>query len=218
MDLTGSVYYQGIIHLNMLKVYVIFSNVPSRLSQLMAIHIHVILNKWCSPGRLASHRISSLLHQLIKLEIINIPKKPCWMIFNMIPLPMHPAIASHRNKKGPGSRFEMRSEYSAVTKTSLFVAKITFMVAEMIFKVSVMTYSMVKFTSAVTEITFSGTDIRLLVAKITFLVAEMIFKVTVMTYSMVKFTSAVTEITFSGTDIRLLVAKITCVAAEKLLK
>ena len=66
----------------------------------------------------------------------------------------------------------------------------------MIFKVSVMTYSMVKFTSAVTEITFSGTDIRLLVAKITFVVAEMIFKVTVMTYSMVKFTSAVTEITF----------------------
>ena len=71
---------------------------------------------------------------VIKLEIINIPKKPCWMIFSMIPLPMHPAIASHRDKKGPGSRFAMRSEYSAVTKTSLFVAKITFVVAEMILK------------------------------------------------------------------------------------
>ena len=141
----------------------------------MAINIHVIMNRWCSPGRLANHRISSLLHQLIKLEIINIPKKP-WMIFNMIPLPMHPAIASHQNKKGPGSRFEMRSEYSAVTKTSLFVAKITFVVAEMIFKVTVMTYSMVKFTSAVTEITFSGTDIRLLVAKITFVAAEKLLK------------------------------------------
>ena len=76
------------------------------------------------------------------------------MIFNMIPLPMHSAIASHRDKKGPGSRFEMRSEYSAVAKTSLFVAKITFVLAEMIFKVTVMAYSMVKFTSAVTEITF----------------------------------------------------------------
>ena len=143
---------------------------------MMAINIHVIMNRWCSPGRLANHRISSLVHQLIKLEIINIPKKPCWMIFNMIPLPMHPAIASHRNKKGPGSRFEMRSEYSAVTKTSLFVAKITFVVAEMIFKVTMMTYSMVKSTSAVTEITFSGTDISLLVAKITFVAAEKLLK------------------------------------------
>ena len=142
----------------------------------MAINIHVIMNRWCSTGRLANHSISSLLHQLIKLEIINIPKKPCWMIFNTIPLPMHPAIASHRNNKGPGSRFKMRSEYSAVTKTSLFVAKITFVVAEMIFKVTVMTYSMVKFTSAVTEITFSGTDIRLLVAKITFVAAEKLLK------------------------------------------
>ena len=142
----------------------------------MAINIHVIMNRWCSPGRLTNHRISSLLHQLIKLEIINIPKKPCWMIFNMIPLPMHPAIASHRNKEGPGSRFEMRSEYSAVTNTSLFVAKITIRVAEMIFKVTVMTYSMVKFTSVVTEITFSGTDIRLLVAKITFVAAEKLLK------------------------------------------
>ena len=53
---------------------------------------------------------------------------------------MHPAIASHRDKKGPGSRFGMRSEYSAVTKTSLFVAKITFVVSEMIFKVTVMAY------------------------------------------------------------------------------
>ena len=142
------------------------------LSQLMAINI--IMNRWCSPGRLTNHRISSLLHQL--LEIINIPKKPCWMIFNMIPLPMHPAIASHRDKKSPGSRFEMRSEYSAVTKTSLFVAKITFLVAEMIFKVTVMAYLMVKFTSAVTEIIFSEADIRLLVAKITFVVAEKLLK------------------------------------------
>ena len=116
--------------------------------------INIIMNRWCSPGRLTNSRISSLLHQLIKLEIINIPKKPCWMIFNMIPLPMHSAIASHRDKKGPGSRFEMRSEYSAVTKTSLFVTKITFVVAEMIFKVTVMAYLMAKFTSAVTEITF----------------------------------------------------------------
>ena len=78
------------------------------------------------------------------------------MIFNMIPLPMHPVIASHQYKKGPGSRFEMRSEYSAVTKTSLFVVKITFVVAEMIFKVTVMAYLIVKFTSAVTEINFQG--------------------------------------------------------------
>ena len=74
----------------------------------------------------------------------------------MIPLPMHPAIASHRYEKGPGSRFVMMSEYSAVTKTSLFVVKITFVVAEMIFKVTVMAYWMVKFTSAVTEINFQG--------------------------------------------------------------
>ena len=94
----------------------------------------------------------------------------------MIPLPMHPAIASHRDKKGPDSRFEMRSEYSAVTETSLFVAKITFVVAEMIFKVTLMAYLMVKFTSAVTEITFSGADIRLLVAKITFVAAEKLLK------------------------------------------
>ena len=135
---------------------------------------------WCNqhnyeqvvlPGRLTNHRINSLLHQLIKLEILNIPKMPCWVIFNMIPLPMHPAIASHRDKKGPGSRFEMRAEYSAVTKTSLFVAK-----AEMIFKVTLMAYLMVKFTSAVTEITFSGADIRLLVAKITFVAAEKLLK------------------------------------------
>ena len=96
--------------------------------------ITIIMNRWYSPGRLTNHRISSLLHQLIKLEIINISKKPCWMIFNMIPLPMHPAIASHRDKKGPGSRFGLRSEYSAVTKTSLFVAKITFVLADMILK------------------------------------------------------------------------------------
>ena len=89
----------------------------------------------------------------------------------MIPLPMHPAIASHRDRKGPGSRFEMRSEYSAVTKTSLFVAKITFVVAEMIFKVTLMAYLMVKFTFAV-----SGADIRLLVAKITFVAAEKLLK------------------------------------------
>ena len=138
--------------------------------------INIIMNRWCSPGRFTNHRISSLLHQLIKLDIINIPKKPCWMIFNMIPLPMHPAIASHRDKKGPGSRFEMRSEYSAVTKTSLFVAKITFVVAEMIFKVTVMAYLMVKFTSAVTEIIFSGADIRLLVVQITFVAAEKLLK------------------------------------------
>ena len=62
----------------------------------------------------------------------------------MIPLPMHPAIASHQYKKGPGSRFEMRSEYSAVIKAGLFVVKITFVVAEMIFKVTVMAYLMVK--------------------------------------------------------------------------
>ena len=89
---------------------------------------------------------------------------------------MHSAIASHRDKKGPGNRFGMRSEYSAVTKTSLFVANITFVVAEMIFKVTVMAFSMVKFTSAVTEITFSGSDIRLLVAKITFVAAEKLLK------------------------------------------
>ena len=87
---------------------------------------------------------------------------------------MHPAIASHRNKKGPGSRFEMRSEYSAVTKTSLFMAKITFVVAEMIFKVTVMAYLMVKFTSAVTDIIFSGADIRLLVARISFVMAKIV--------------------------------------------
>ena len=141
--------------------------------------INIIMNRWCSPGRLTNHRISSLLHQLIKLEIINIPKKPCWMILNMILLPLHPAIASHRDKKGPGSRFGMRSEYSAVTKTSLFVAKIPFVVAEMIFKVTVM----VKFTSAVTEIPFSGADTRLLVTKITFVAAEKTIKVAVITFS-----------------------------------
>ena len=94
----------------------------------------------------------------------------------MIPLPMHPAIASHRDKKDRGSRFGMSSEYAAVTKTSLFVAKITFVVAEMIFKVTVMAYLMVKFTSAVTEITFSGADTRLLVTKITFVAAEKLLK------------------------------------------
>ena len=39
-----------------------------------------------------------------------------------------------------------------------------------------MAYLMVKFTSAVTEITFSGADIRLLVAKITFVAAEKLLK------------------------------------------
>ena len=128
------------------------------------------MNRWCSPGRLTNYRITT------EIDIITIPKKLCWMIFNMIPLPMHPAIASHRDKKGTGSRFEMRSEYSAVTKTSLFVAKITFVVAEMIFKVTVMAYLMVKFTSAETEIILSGADIRLLVAKITFVAAEKLIK------------------------------------------
>ena len=138
--------------------------------------INIIMTRWCSPGRLTNHRISSLLHQLIKLEIINIPKKPCWMIFNMIPLPMHSAIASHQDKKSPGSRFGMRSEYSAVTKTGFCVANITFVVAEMIFKVTVMAYLLVKFTSAVAEIIFSGADIRLLVAKITFVAADKLLK------------------------------------------
>ena len=131
--------------------------------------INIIMNRWCSPGRLTNYRITT------EIDIITIPKKLCWMIFNMIPLPMHP-IASHRDKKGTGSRFEMRSEYSAVTKTSLFVAKITFVVAERIFKVTVMAYLMVKFTSAETEIILSGADIRLLVAKITFVAAEKLIK------------------------------------------
>ena len=56
------------------------------------------------------------------------------------------------------------------------MAKITFVVAEMIFKVTVMAYLMVKFSSAVTEIIFSGDDIRLLVAKITFVAAEKLLK------------------------------------------
>ena len=172
MDLTGSGHYQGIIHLKICKCYIF----KCSFKAFSVDGNNIIMYRWCSPGRLTNHRISSLLHQLIKLEIINIPKQPCWMIFNMIPLPMHPAIASHRDKKGPGSRFEMRSEYSAVTKTSLFVAKITFVVAEMIFKVTVMAYLMVEFTSAVTEIIFSGVDIRSLVAKITFVAAEKLLK------------------------------------------
>ena len=164
----------------------------------MAINIHVIMNRWRSPGRLANHRISSLLHQLIKLEIINIPKKPCWMIFNMMPLPMHPAIVSHRDNKGPGSRFEMRSEYSAVTKTSLFVAKITFVVAEMIFKVTVMAYLMVEFTSAVTEIIFSGVDIRLLVDQDHFCSGWETIKVVVITSSEPRSLCSGLDIFFSG--------------------
>ena len=170
--------------------------------------INIIMNRWCSPGR-----ISSLLHQLIKLEIINIPKIPCWTILNMIPLPMHPAIASHRDKKGHGSRFGMRSEYSAVTKTSLFVAKITFVVAEIIFKVTVMAYLMVKFTSAVTEITFSGADTRLLVTKITFVAAEKLLKwLWSLLQSQDKFVVAL--IFFSVADTSLFAAKISFVMAE----
>ena len=171
--------------------------------------INIIMNRWCSPGRLTNHRKSSLLHQLIKLEIINIPKKPCWMILNMILLPLHPAIASHRDKKGPGSRFGMRSEYSAVTKTSLFVAKIPFVVAEMIFKVTVM----VKFTSAVTEIPFSGADTRLLVTKITFVAAEKLLKwLWSLFQSQDKFVVAL--IFFSVADTSLFAAKISFVMAE----
>ena len=170
MDLTGSGHYQGIIHLKVCKCYIFKCSLKAfSVDGNQHNYEQVVL-------RLTNHRISSLLHQLIKIEIINIPKKPCWMILNMIPSPMHPAIASHRDKKGPGSRFGMRSEYSAVTKTSLFVAKIPFVVAEMIFKVTVMAYLMVKFTSAVTEITFSGADTRLLVTKITFVAAEKLLK------------------------------------------
>ena len=174
MDLTGSVHYQGIIHLKVCKWYIFkcsFKAFSVDGNQHTCNYEQVVLPR---PTCLPQNKF--LTTSTDQAQVINIPKKPCWMIFNMIPLPMHPAIASHRNKKGPGSRFEMRSEYSAVTKTSLFVAKITFVVAEMIFKMTVMTYSMVEFTSAVTEITFSGTDIRLLVAKITFVAADKLLK------------------------------------------
>ena len=166
MDLTDSGDYQGIIHLKVCKRYIFKCSFKAfSVDGNQHNYEQVVL-----PRRLTNYRITT------EIEIITIPKKLCWMIFNMIPLPMHPAIASHRDKKGTGSRFEMRSEYSAVTKTSLFVAKITFVVAEMIFKVTVMAYLMVKFTSAETEIIFSGADIRLLLAKITFVAAEKLIK------------------------------------------
>ena len=85
------------------------------------------------------------------------------MIFNMIPLPMHPAIASHRDKVWNDVRI-FGSDRDQ------------FVCGQDDFKVTVMAYLMVKFTSAVTEITFSGADIRLLVDKITFVAAEKLLK------------------------------------------
>ena len=42
-------------------VNVLFSNVPGRLAQLMAIFL--IINRWCSSGLVTNLRISSLLHR-----------------------------------------------------------------------------------------------------------------------------------------------------------